>query len=249
MANIELKQTTLDFPIYGTGKKVLKKELIRLATGGFLKSKGQKVVTARALDRLDLTIPHGMRLGLVGHNGAGKTTLLRTIAGIYEPTGGSIHVEGHITPLLDMMIGFDDASKGYEIITIRGLLQGLSLKEVKEKVKEIADFTELGDYLEMPIRTYSDGMKMRLAFGIAACCTPEILVLDEVFGVGDASFVEKAKKRMHEMIHASNIVVFTSHNLELIEEICTHVLWLEAGKARFFGEVQEGLKQYRNHIP
>lgn len=248
MADVILDSISLDFPIYGTGKRVLKKELVRLATGGFLRNKGQKIVTVRALDALSLHIPHGMRLGLIGHNGAGKTTLLRVISGIYEPTGGELLVQGHVTPLLDMMIGFDESSTGYEIITIRGLLQGLSSRSIKEKVQEIADFTELGDYLEMPIRTFSDGMKMRLAFGIAACRTPEILVLDEVFGVGDAAFIEKAKERMRDMIHSSNIVVFTSHNLELIEEICTHVLWLDAGKSRFFGTTKEGLNLYKKSL-
>jgi len=244
MTEMILDSLTLDFPIYGTGKQALKKELVRLATGGYFTSKDQKIITVRAIDQLSLHIPNGMRLGLLGHNGAGKSTLLRIISGIYEPTGGSLSIKGHVTPLLDMMLGFDGGSTGYEVITIQGLLQGLSKKTIAGKVDNIADFTGLGDYLSMPIQTYSDGMRMRLAFGIAACCTPEILVLDEVFGVGDASFLKRAKARMREMIHSSNIVVFTSHNLDLIEEICTHVLWLEAGSARFFGETAEGLKQY-----
>lgn len=248
MARIELSNLSLEFPIYEAGKRVLKRELIRLATGGKLKSGAQeRVVMVRALSNLSLTIPHGMRLGLIGHNGAGKTSLLRVLAGIYEPTEGSLSIEGEVTPLLDMMIGFDEASTGYEVITIRGLLQGLSLTEVRKREQAIADFTELGDYLEMPIRTYSAGMKMRLAFGVAAATSPEILVLDEVFGVGDASFLEKAKRRMREMVECSNIVLFTSHNLELIEEICSHVLWLEAGEVRFFGPSAAGIKAYLSH--
>lgn len=248
MAHIKLNNLSLEFPIYGTGKRVLKKELVRIATGGALKNDDHRIITVKALNGLELDISNGMRLGLIGHNGAGKSTLLRVISGIYEPTEGALLVEGHVTPLLNMMIGFDESSTGYEVIQIRGLLQGLSRREIEGHVQEIADFSELGDFLEMPIRTYSDGMRMRLAFGILASCTPEILVLDEIFGAGDATFLAKAKKRIEEMIHSSSIVVFTSHNLELIQDICTHVLWLEAGTTRFFGEAREGIKLYENSI-
>ncbi len=248
MAEVTLDSVSLDFPVFGAGKRVLKKELIRLATGGIIKNNDHKILTVTALNNVSLHIPNGMRLGIIGHNGAGKTTLLRVISKIYEPTEGNLSIEGHITPLLDMMIGFDEASTGYEIIHIRGLLQGLSAKEINENVDKITDFSELGDYLEMPIRTYSDGMKMRLAFGIVTSCVPEILVLDEIFGAGDASFLEKAKMRMEEMINSSSIVIFTSHNLKLIEEICTHVLWLEAGSSRFFGNAHEGIEKYLTSI-
>lgn len=248
MAHIQLNNLSLEFPIYGTGKRVLKKELVRIATGGALKNDDHRIVTVKALNHVSLDIPNGMRLGLIGHNGAGKSTLLRVISGIYEPTGGNLTVEGHVTPLLNMMIGFDESSTGYEVIQIRGLLQGLSKKEIEERVQEIADFSELGDYLEMPIRTYSDGMRMRLAFGILASCTPEILILDEIFGAGDATFLAKAKRRMEQMIHSSSIVVFTSHNMDLIRDICSHILWLEAGHTRFFGNVEEGIKLYGNSV-
>lgn len=246
MACIQLNNLSLEFPIYGTGKRVLKKELIRITTGGMLKNDDHRILTVKALNHVSLDIPNGMRLGLIGHNGSGKSTLLRVISGIYEPTGGTLSVEGHVTPLLNMMIGFDESSTGYEVIQIRGLLQGLSKREIKERGQEIADFSELGDYLEMPIRTYSDGMRMRLAFGILASCAPEILILDEIFGAGDATFLAKAKRRMEEMIHSSSIVVFTSHNMDLIRDICSHILWLEAGHTRFFGNVEEGIKLYEN---
>ncbi|MCB1114972.1 MAG: ABC transporter ATP-binding protein [Chlamydiia bacterium] len=245
MAHIHLDHVSLEFPVYGAGKRALKKELVRIATGGMLKSEPHGIVTVKALDQLSLEITNGMRLGLIGHNGAGKSTLLRLISGIYEPTGGSLTVEGHVTPLLNMMIAFDESSTGYEIIKIRGLLQGLTPKEIEKRTQEIVDFSELGDYLEMPLRTYSDGMRMRLAFGILASCTPEILVLDEIFGAGDGHFLVKAKKRMEEMIDTSSIVIFTSHQMELIREICTHVLWLDAGKPLFFGNVDEGLALYK----
>lgn len=248
MARITLNNLSLEFPIYGTGRQVLKKELVRIATGGALKNDDHRLIMVKALNDLSLDIPNGMRLGLIGHNGAGKSTLLRVISGIYEPTGGNISVDGHVTPLLNMMIGFDESSTGYEVIHIRGLLQGLSVNEIEERTQEIVDFSELGDFLEMPIRTYSDGMRMRLAFAILASCTPEILVIDEIFGAGDATFLAKAKKRIEEMIHSSSIVVFTSHNMELIREICTHVLWLEAGSPRFFGEAEKGIKLYESSV-
>lgn len=248
MARIELENLSIDFPVYEAGKRLLKKDLIRFATGGVINSLEDKIVTVKALNNISLQIANGIRLGIVGRNGSGKTTLLRILAQIYEPTSGSISVEGHTTPLLDMMIGFDDSSTGYEIIQVRGLLQGLSAKEISSKTKQIAEYTGLGDYLEMPIRTYSAGMKMRLAFGIASSSNPEILLLDEVFGVGDEAFVKKAKKRMEEMIEESSIVVFTSHSFDLIREICSHVLWLDQGNMRFFGEVNEGLNQYKKSL-
>ncbi|MEM8727768.1 MAG: ABC transporter ATP-binding protein [Chlamydiota bacterium] len=248
MVAIIFENLSIDFPVYGTGKRLLKKELIRLATGGMIKSNEDKTMTVKALSNISLRIENGGRLGIIGKNGVGKTTLLRIIAKIYEPTAGSITVEGHVTPLLDMMVGFDDSSTGYEIIKIRGLIQGLSSKEINNKTDYIADYTELGDYLEMPIRTYSSGMKMRLAFGIAASSNPEILLLDEIFGVGDETFLVKAKKRMEEMIEESSIVVFTSHSLELIKRICSDVLWLDKGSIRFFGDVDEGLERYRESV-
>ncbi len=248
MAHIHLDKVSVQLPIYGVGKRVFKKELIRIATGGFLKKENNNILTVDALKNITLDIPNGMRLGLIGHNGAGKSTLLRTIIGIYEPSSGKIKTEGKVTSILDLMIGINEESTGYENIFIQGLLQGFTRTEIEAKKEAIAKFTELGDYLWMPIRTYSSGMKIRLAFGIATSFIPEILVIDEVFGAGDSTFIEKAQNRMQEMIRFSSIVIFTSHDLSLIKKICTHVLWLDAGQQKFFGPVEEGIEYYQKFI-
>jgi lipopolysaccharide transport system ATP-binding protein len=244
MASIELKFATIDFPIYGISTRSLKKQLIRISTGGKIDFPDNKIVTVRALDNINLSIDHGDRIGLIGHNGSGKSTLLRMIAGIYEPTSGDCNVDGKVSALLDVMMGMDPESTGYENIVLRGIINGLTRNEIEEKKEAIAKFTELGDYLSIPVRTYSTGMQLRLAFGIATAISPEILVLDEVVGAGDANFIEKARHRFDEMISSSHIVVLASHDLNIIEKFCNKLIWLDVGKILYFGETKEGLQKY-----
>jgi ABC-type polysaccharide/polyol phosphate transport system ATPase subunit len=248
MAEIKLENVCLNFPIYGVTSRSLRKDLVRISTGGRLSSSEGRIVMVKALDHLNLTIKHGERIGLIGHNGAGKSTLLRIVAGIYEPTSGHAHVTGQVSALLDIMLGMMPESTGYEYILIRGIIHGLTQKQIKKKQQEIADFTELGDYLEMPIRTYSSGMQVRLAFGVATSISPEILVLDEAIGAGDAAFMGKAKARLRKMMHESEIVIIASHDPEIFDSICTKVLWLDAGRVKFYGGVKEGLKLYEESI-
>lgn len=245
MSLIHLENLSLNFPIYGAGKQLLKKELLQLATGGLLNKSEDKTIHISALHELSFKVSRGMRLGLIGHNGSGKSTLLRTIAGIYEPTAGEINIKGKVTPILDMMVGMSDESTGYENITISGLLHRQTKEKISSIKKEVEAFSELGDYLHMPMRTYSAGMKMRLAFSIASSLPNDILVIDEVFGAGDKDFIEKATKRMMNMINASSIVIFASHDIELLRSFCTHVLWLDTGRVKFFGNVDEGIEKYK----
>lgn len=248
MASIELHNVCLDFPLYGMMPRSLKKELIRMSTGGrWVKSPASKLVHVRALDNLNLKVEHGDRVGLIGHNGSGKSSLLRVLAQIYEPTQGRLQIDGKVYSLLDVMLGMDPESTGYENIILCGLVHGLTKKEIRKKQDEIAAFTELGDYLAMPIRTYSTGMQVRLAFSIATSILPEILILDEVIGAGDASFIEKARGRLFEIMNASAIVMLASHDLKILETSCNKILWLNAGKAQFFGDVKAGLEAYRSH--
>lgn len=244
MASITLTSVSIDFPIYGISTRSLKKQLLRFSTGGKLSKSENEIVTIRALDNLSLTIEHGDRVGLIGHNGAGKSTLLRVLSRIYEPTIGDINIDGKVTALLDVMLGMDAESTGYENIVLRGILYGLKYQDIIRKQAEIAEFTELGDYLSMPVRTYSSGMQVRLAFGMATSMMPEILILDEVIGAGDAAFIDKAKQRMHHMIHSSDIVVIASHDTAILKDLCTKVLWLDAGKVSFFGDVGRGIELY-----
>lgn len=241
MAHIHLDSVSVDFPIYNVNARSLKKSLLRLTTGGVFDENEKQCVVIKALDNISFHLQDGDRLGLVGHNGAGKSTLLRVLAAIYEPTRGVFHFQGKISPLLDVMLGINYESTGYENIRLRGALLGLNRKELSEKIKDIADFTELGDFLYMPIRTYSSGMLMRLAFAVATSIQPDILLMDEAIGVGDKNFIEKANHRLKQMIDQSNILVLASHSDDIIKKICNKVLVLDGGKIKQFGKVEEVL--------
>jgi lipopolysaccharide transport system ATP-binding protein len=187
-------------------------------------------VVIQALADLSFEFSRGERIGLVGHNGSGKTTLLRVLTGIYEPVRGDLGVTGRVSSLLDLSLGMDHEATGYENIVLRGVLMGLSPSAIQSKVDEIAEFSELGDYLSMPIRTYSSGMLLRLAFAVSTSVAPEILLLDEWLSVGDAGFKEKTERRLLEMIESSAIVVLASHDLSLIRRFCSRMLRLDHGR-------------------
>ncbi len=254
MADISLKNVSLDFPVYGANTRSLKKRLLRATTGGLIKQANGNVITVRALSGINLHIEHGDRLGIIGHNGAGKSTLLRVLAGIYEPLQGDIQINGKVTALLNVMLGLDPESTGYENIFMCGLLNRMTFKAIEEHSKSIAAFTDLGDYLSMPIRTYSSGMQLRLAFAIATAIEPEILILDEVVGVGDAQFIEKARERLDSMINHSKIVILASHDAELLSSICNKSIVMDAGSIVFHGPTPDAMAFYqetfvRNETP
>ena len=245
MSLIELRQVSLEFPVYGMQATSLKKELIRLTTGGvFGRSAKHDIVTIKALKNINLRLEKGDKLGLIGHNGAGKSTLLRVLAKIYEPTGGAVIIRGAVSALLDVMMGMNGELTGYENIMLRGVLHGLTLRQIKSIQAEIAEFTELGGYLVMPVRTYSAGMALRLAFGVATSMTAEILVLDEVMDVGDAGFQQKSTARIEAMIQDSHIVIMASHDIDILSKNCNRLLVLEAGEIAFLGDIDQGLKWY-----
>lgn len=239
MAQIDLREVYVEFPIYNVNARSFKKQFIRLATGGSVMEDANKHVVVKALNNFSVTFKHGDRIGLVGHNGAGKSTLLKLLAGIYEPTQGDMSIQGHVSALLDIMHGIEGEFTGYENIMLRGTLLGLTRAEVKEKIKEIAEFTELGDYLAMPTRTYSSGMMMRLAFAVSAAINPEILLIDEVFGVGDKNFIEKAKQKMTSLLDKSSIVIMANHSDETIKKFCNKILHLEGGTIKYFGDIDK----------
>ena len=246
MAQIDFEEMILDFPVYSAANpRSLKRELVRVATGGLIKRNPKDMFEIRALDGLSLTIEHGVRLGLIGHNGAGKSTLLRMITGIYEPTHGALQIDGAVTALLDVMFAMYEDLTGYENIRLRGALHGLPSKEVKEKEEMIVKNSGLGDYIHMPLRTYSTGMKVRLAFSINTCIQPQILIMDELVGAGDESFKEEAKEKLDSLISSSEIFIIASHNTDWIKDNCNKVLWLDAGKAKFYGDVKEGIDRYK----
>lgn len=243
-SSITLTNVHLDLPIFDVSAQSLKKRVARIGRRNRIAEDNTGIVVVKAIDDLSLKLESGDRLGLIGHNGAGKSTLLRVMAGIYPPTAGTIEVKGTSVPLLDISLGMDDQSTGRQNIRLRGLLLGMSNAEIQRKTDEIADFTELGDYLDLPIRTYSTGMRVRLAFSIATAVDADILLLDEVLGVGDASFQEKANKRLLDFHNRAEIVVLAIHSNDAVRKTCNKVLWMERGKIRMFGGVDEVLDAY-----
>jgi len=183
-----------------------------------------------ALKKINLEISHGERVGLIGLNGAGKSTLLKVMAGIYPPTSGACTSLGHVCPMFEFATGFEMSQSGWDNIRIRGLLLGMTPDEIEAKLPEIAEFTELGEFLDYPVRTYSSGMFIRLAFAVSTSINPEILLIDEVMGAGDIKFAEKAKRRMFEFMDQGKILVFSSHNFDLLKSFCERTIWLEKGE-------------------
>ncbi len=243
MASIKLNDVHVEIPIYNTSGRSLKKQLVRATTGGRIQS-DHGLTVVRALNGITLELNDGDRLALVGANGSGKTTLLRVLAGVYEPTRGSVAVAGRVMPLLDVTLGIDMDATGIDNIMLRGLLLGIERRRLTELRDEIAEFTELGDYLHMPVRTYSSGMVLRLAFGISTCVTPEIVLMDEYFAVGDAHFVHKAERRLNDVVVKAGIIVFASHSEDLVRRMCNKALWMHAGEVRAFGTTQDVLARY-----
>ena len=249
MASIELRQVTIEFPIYNMSSRSVKKDFLRLATGGNVMRDNKQHVVVRSLNNINLTIQHGDRIGLIGHNGAGKSTMLRLLAKIYEPTHGQINIDGHVSPMLDLMQGMELEASGHDNILMRGIILGLTHKEIAKQIDDIAELTGLGDYLDMPLRTYSSGMMIRLAFAIASSIKPDILLIDEVFNAGDSAFIKKAQERMVSLLTESSIVVMANHSDKLIREFCNKALLLEAGSIKYFGAVDEALGLYHaNHV-
>ncbi len=246
MAHIQLNSVSVEFPIYNIDARSFKKQLISFSTGGRILKSAHQSMLVKALDNVTLSLTDNDSVGVIGCNGSGKSTLLRLLAGIYEPTNGVAEVKGKISSILDMNLGLNPEATGYENIIMRGILLGFTKRQMLAKMDDIAAFTELGDYLVAPVRTYSTGMMLRLAFGVVTSVEPEILLLDEVVGTGDSHFMEKAKTRLTNLIKSSNIVVLSSHAIEIIEQLCNKVLIMHKGKAVFFGSTEEGIAHYRN---
>lgn len=231
-AYIFLKNVSVIFPIYNSSNRSLKKKIINVATGGKIASDARNKVIVKSLSNINLFLKKGDRVGLIGHNGAGKSTLLRVLSGVYVPSSGSLDIEGRIVSLLDISVGMDGEFTGYENIMLRGILLGLSPKQISKKIDEIAEFSGLGEYLNMPMRTYSSGMNLRLAFSIITSFPADIILMDEWLSVGDANFNEKASKRLEEMLNQSSILVVATHDRNIIDRLCNKVITLEHGEIK-----------------
>ncbi len=231
---LELKELSLKASLMG-------------AVGGRLTSANNKPVV-EALRDINFILQNGDRLGILGHNGAGKTTLLKICAGIYEPSSGEAYIDGKIASMTDMLMGLDPEVSGYENILRRGVFMGLSLKQARQQVPKIEEFSELGNYLKLPMRTYSTGMFMRLAFSISTIRIPDILILDEMVSAGDLNFMAKAQKRTDELVEHSKIIILASHDMGMLQRICKMGLWLEHGQCRFLGPIDEAIALYQESL-
>ena len=240
---IATKDACVDFPIFDAKSRSLKKTVMGLVGGNIAST--SKVPIIEALQDITVNLEHGSRVALVGHNGAGKTTLLRLMAGIYEPTRGVAEISGRVAPVFDLGVGMDPEISGLENIMIRGLFLGMTRRQMEERVDDIAEFTELGDFLRMPLRTYSTGMRVRLALGVVTSIDPEILLLDEGIGAVDAAFLAKSKKRLADLVERSGLLVFASHSDEFLRELCDTAIWMEHGQVKQQGELDEVLRAYK----
>jgi len=229
MARLVFENVTVQYPLYNSRGMSLRNQLMRLGTGGCIEMEAGHVSLVTALKGVSFELNDGDTVGLLGHNGAGKTTLLRAMAGIYPPTDGRVLREGTLATVFEIGAGMDHELSGYENIVRMGLMMGMSPAEAHAVIPEIEDFTELGDFLALPVRTYSSGMVMRLMFAVATSTKPEILLVDEMFGTGDSAFQEKARARMRSLIASARIFVFATHSPELMNEFCARKLRLEHG--------------------
>lgn len=250
--SIETHEAWVEFPIFDAKSRSLKKAFLGKA-GGAIGRNSSDVVVVEALRDINLSLKEGDRVGLVGHNGAGKSTLLRLLSGIYEPSRGSARIRGRVAPVFDLGVGMDPEISGYENIIIRGLFLGQTRKQMLAKIDEIADFTELGEYLSMPLRTYSTGMRVRLAMGVVTSIDPEILLLDEGIGAVDAEFMKKARTRLQSLVARSGILVFASHSNEFLAQLCDTAMWVDHGQIRLHGGIEEVVRAYEgpeagNHV-
>lgn len=230
MSWVRAENLFLEFPIYGTRSRSFKNAVIRAATGGVIAGDSRDGVVVRAIDDVSFSWKEGDRVGLVGRNGAGKTTLLRAIAGIYEPTRGTLSTHGRVVSMLSIGLGMEPEVTGYENIFLRGTILGMSKREIDALVDHVRTFSELGDYIDMPLRTYSSGMSMRLAFAISTSVTADIIVMDEWLSVGDEHFAKKAQERLREMVGKAKILVMASHSSEVIAANCNKIMRLDHGR-------------------
>ena len=245
MAFLRLRDVSVDFPIYQAGSRSLKKLLLASSTRGNLGRDARHRINVRALSDVTFEIGDGERFAVIGRNGAGKTTLLKVLAGIYEPTRGRFTASGKISSLLDVQVGLNLDATGRENIVLRGMYMGIHPSEMRERAAEVAEFTELGDYLDMPVRTYSAGMMVRLAFAASTCVPPDILIMDEWLTAGDTQFLKKAQRRVEAFVRTSSILVLASHSLELVEQWCNRGILLQQGLVVAIGPIQEIIAAYR----
>ena len=243
-SELVLEHVSVSFPVYQGGSRSLKKRLLFRGSGGRVANDAHDRIIVEALRDVSLQFAPGDRVALVGANGAGKTTLLRVMAGIYEPVSGTLRTKGRISPMFDIGLGIDGDLSGYDNVRLRGRLLGLDAQEIERQMADIVAFTELGDYLDLPVRTYSSGMMTRLTFAVATCFSPEILLMDEWIVAGDSAFMAKAQQRIGSFVAKASILVLASHSTEVCTRWCNKAVWLDKGEVREVGEVSHIIDTY-----
>lgn len=246
MARLHLEQVGVDFLVRDVQQTTLVSAARSFATGGVINMSNRRKVCITALSDVNIDLRDGDRVGLIGHNGAGKTTLLKVLSGILPPTAGRLRIEGRLAGLLSIQLGLDTHASGYENIIIRARYMGVSEDEIKARFDDICAFSELGEYLHLPLKTYSSGMRVRLAFSIATAFDPDILILDEWLSAGDATFRGKASERMKELIDKSGIFVMATHQVSLMKQLCNRGIVLKKGQIVFDGDLDEALAFQEN---
>ena len=247
MSSIKAEKICLEYPIVGMASRSLKNRILGAATGGFI-SCDDNIPVVNALRNISFQVHEGDRVGLIGHNGAGKSTLLKVLAGIYRPSEGDLSISGRIVSTLNLSLGMELEATGLENIIVRGLLLGMTRKEIERRLDDIVAFTELGEYLNMPVRIYSSGMRTRLAFATVTSMDSDILLMDEVIGTGDAGFMEKAGRRLNDFMNRSKILVLASHSESVIRRFCNKAMILDHGEVVGFGSIDEMFERYNLEV-
>lgn len=245
MAHVLIDHASVELAIYNARGRALKSELLRRTVGGGLQNDiDRSVQVVKALDQVSFEARDGDRIGLIGGNGAGKTTLLRVLSRVYPPTAGKVSITGRVSSLFDLSMGMDSEATGYDNIRMRSIMLGCNYKEVEAIIPDVEEFSQLGEFLNLPIRTYSSGMMLRLAFAVSTAVHPDILILDEIIGVGDAEFAARAEKRMNAMIENASIMFLASHSNTAIMNFCNRTLWMKAGRLMMDGKPDDVLSAY-----
>ncbi len=246
MPFLRLRNVSVEFPVFHGNSRSLKRFLLAASSYGNIARDALNRVTVHALTDVTVDIEDGDRVGLIGLNGAGKSTLLKVLAGIHEPTRGELSTSGRITALLTATLGFNPEATGRDNIILRGLYMNIHPAEMRKYVDQIAEFTELGHFLDLPVRMYSSGMMVRLAFAASTCVRPEILLMDEWLGSGDERFLAKAQKRLADFVGGANILVLASHSLPLLQQWCSRGVLLDRGQVKAVGPIEEVCTKYHD---
>lgn len=244
MVHVIAKNISLDYRIYGHGARSLRRAIVNMGSAGKIARDARDVVKIRALNDISFEVHEGDRVGIIGSNGAGKSTLLRVLSSIYGVSAGTLSIEGHLVPLLDVSLGIQEEESGRKNIYYRGLMLGVSRRKIEASVEDIIAFTELEGYIDLPVSTYSTGMKVRLAFAISTVIRPEILLMDEWIGAGDAKFIAKAEARVNSMVDSAKILFLASHSMPLVRNICNRAMVLNQGEMIYWGDVEDAITTY-----